>query len=89
MSTSAVSIKLSEAERARWSELAKSTKRSTHSLMRVALSEFLDEMEWRRDFLEEAEASWRHYKETGLHVTQEELEKWVENPSGEFPKCHV
>ncbi len=89
MALSAVSIKLSDDEKAKWAELAKATKRSAHFHMRAALAQYLEEQDWRRTFVKEAEAAWVHYKETGLHITLEELEAWAENPSQAMPKCHV
>ena len=89
MAQSAVSMKLSDNERARLADLAKRTKRSAHFHMRAALSKYLEEMEWRRSFVEEAEAAWEHYKETGLHVTMDEMERWAKDPSQELPKCHT
>lgn len=45
------------------------------------------------EFAAKADESWRHYKETGLHLTQEEVEKWMEQRArGErvpMPKLHT
>lgn len=44
-------------------------------------------------FKEEADASWRDYQETGLHLTGDEVLKWLEtwgtDREGPAPECHV
>jgi predicted transcriptional regulator len=46
----------------------------------------------RQQFLAEADQSLEHYKRTGLHVTWEEVDRWLgklqagENPT--LPECH-
>lgn len=72
----AVSLKLDDAERARLAELAAKTQRSPHYLMREAVLSFLDREEKRIAFREEAEAAWTDYKETGLHLTLDDMEVW-------------
>lgn len=53
----------------------------------------LTEDEIQRNFIRAAEESDRHVKETGLHVTSEELHEWLEalktNPDAPIPECHT
>jgi predicted transcriptional regulator len=72
----AVSVKLEDADRERLSQLAAKTRRTPHYLMREAVLSFLDREEKRIAFREEAEAAWADYKETGLHLTLDDMEAW-------------
>ncbi len=50
------------------------------------------EMEAEREMLELATEAIKHYEETGLHTTHEEMKEWakklVTNPNEPMPKCH-
>jgi predicted transcriptional regulator len=81
-----VSVKLGIDERARLAALATARKRSPHYLMREAISEYLGREEARQSFREEASRAWRDYKETGFHVTHEEVDAWVESLGTRRPK---
>jgi predicted transcriptional regulator len=63
------------------------------SLMREAIEQYLDRELKRDRFLQEALASWKHYKETGLHITGEELNTWLEtwgtDEETDPPQCHT
>jgi predicted transcriptional regulator len=88
----AVAIKLDDEERARLAALATAKQRSAHFLMRDAIREYLDREESRHRFIAAAEASYEHYKETGMHVTLDEFSEWVnravEDVQATPPKCH-
>ena len=47
----------------------------------------------REQFTQDADKAWRHYRETGLHATSEEVFAWIDSwgTSNELPKpkCHV
>ena len=47
----------------------------------------------RQNFIAAAEASYEHYKETGLHVSADEFSAWVDavqkDPAALMPKCHM
>jgi predicted transcriptional regulator len=81
----AVSVKLSDDERARLAIVAKKTKRSAHYIMREALSGHLAYLEWRLDFIKEAEDALDDYHATGLHLTLEDMETWAKSGMGELP----
>ena len=81
-----VSLKLAPAERERLAALASARKRTPHYLMREAVSEYLDREEMRQSFRDEAARAWQDYRETGLHVTQDEVDTWLESLGTRKPK---
>ena len=87
------SVKMSPTLRERIQNLAKVRKQSAHAVMLQALETFVSREERREAWRQEGIAAWEEYKQTGLHLTQEELESWANNLSqGErtpMPKCHV
>lgn len=54
--------------------------------------EFEAELETEREMFEVAAEALRHYQETGLHTTHEEMKEWarklITNPNEPIPKCH-
>jgi predicted transcriptional regulator len=84
--TAPVSLKLAPAERERLAALAVARKRTPHYLMREAVSEYLGREEMRQSFRDEAARAWQDYKDTGLHVTQEEVDTWVDSLGTAKPK---
>ena len=74
-----VSVKLGTQERQRLIALATARKRSPHYLMREAVAEYLGREEAREAFRLEAARSWRDYEESGLHLTHEDVDAWVES----------
>jgi predicted transcriptional regulator len=92
-SAGTVSIKLDPADRNRIAALASAKKRTPHYLMREAILEYVRKEEARQNFIKAAEASFEHYKETGLHITLDELSAWAEavqqNPDAPVPPCHT
>jgi predicted transcriptional regulator len=93
MASKAVSVKLEDAERSRLAALADARKRSTHYLMREAIVEFLDREEKRAAFIKEALEALDDFETTGLHVTLEDMEQWVDaletDPSKPLPPWRV
>lgn len=87
------SVKMSPTLRERIQNLAKVRKQSAHAVMLQALETFVSREERREAWRQEGIAAWEEYKQTGLYLTQEELESWANNISqGErtpMPKCHV
>jgi predicted transcriptional regulator len=67
-------------------------RRSTHAVMQEVLQNYVERAEKRRRFEAEAEAALTHYKETGLHVTGDEMKAWLADvAAGKMrprPKCH-
>jgi len=81
-----VSVKLPIAERDRLAALATARKRTSHYLMREAVSEYLGREEARQSFREEAARAWQDYKETGLHLSQEDVDAWIDSLGTLEPK---
>jgi predicted transcriptional regulator len=88
-----LSLKLTPTTRQRLRNLAEIQRRPAHALAREAVEAYIEaqEEEIRRD--QEAQASWRHYQDTGFHVTGEEAIAWIKSwgTPNELPKpvCHV
>jgi predicted transcriptional regulator len=72
------SIKLDDDLRDRLRAVAKDRQLSVNRLMNGALRDFVERAELRAAFLREAEEAHRDYLETGLHVTQEEMDVWFD-----------
>ncbi len=90
--TSLVSVKLDQSDRERLNTLAISKKRTSHYLMKEAIQEYIKREEIRMNFIRAGEASAQHYKDTGLHISLDELSTWVDavqtNPNAVMPVCH-
>jgi predicted transcriptional regulator len=88
-----VTVKLDPADRDRIAILATLKKRTPHYLMKEAILEYVKKEETRQNFIKAAEASFEHYKETGLHITLDEFKNWVDdiqqNPDAPVPACHT
>ncbi|KFL31979.1 CopG family transcriptional regulator [Devosia riboflavina] len=89
----AVSVKLDDDLRERIQSLAESKQRSAHWIMREAIRGYVEREEARRQFDEDTLASWKHYQETGLHLTGEEVFAWMEtwgtDEETDAPPCHT
>jgi predicted transcriptional regulator len=87
-----VSIKLDAVQREKLKKLAEARDRKPHYLMREAIQQYLEREEARESFKQEALASWREYQETGLHLTGEEVDRWLAtwgtDEESEAPACH-
>ena len=89
---STVTVKLDPSDRARITSLATSKKRTPHYLLKEAIREYIDREEARQNFINVAERSYEHYKETGLHISLDEFSAWVDDvekkPDAPMPVCH-
>lgn len=74
-----LSVKLEANEKAALMKIAASKERSVHFVMRQALNEYIDREQKRIDFYEDGRKALEHYKETGLHVTHEEMMVWAQS----------
>jgi predicted transcriptional regulator len=87
-----VTITLDDTDQDRIATLATAKKRSPHYLMKEAILEYLQKEEARQNFVTAAESSYVHYKETGLHITLDEFDSWVDqvqqDPNTPMPECH-
>lgn len=88
----ATSIKLDEGLKERVQDLAAARRRSSHWILREAIAQYLDREEARERFKQEALASWTAYKETGRHLTGEEVRDWLNtwgtDDESVVPECH-
>jgi predicted transcriptional regulator len=88
-----VTIKLDPPDRDRIASLAAMKKRTPHYLMKEAILEYVQREEARQNFIKVADASFEHYKETGLHITLDEFSAWVDdvqkNPDAPITACHT
>jgi predicted transcriptional regulator len=86
-------IKLDTELRERLSRLSSVKDRSAHKLIIQAVTEFVEREEQRQAFLAEAVAAWEDYELTGIHLTAEEADDWLEQLEQgrdvEPPACHV
>lgn len=88
----AVSVKLDATMQERLQRLAGQRDRTAHYLMREAIQQYLDREEARESFKQEALAAWTGFQETGLHLTGEEVGRWLDGwgteQESEAPKPH-
>jgi len=88
-----VTVKLDPSARNRIAALAAMKKRTPHFLMKEAILEYIQREETRQNFIQAAEESYVHYKETGLHVTFDEFSAWVDevqnDPGKPVSACHT
>ncbi|MEK8088659.1 CopG family ribbon-helix-helix protein [Thermithiobacillus plumbiphilus] len=88
----ATSIKLDEDLKNRVQQLASQRRRSAHWLMREAIQQYVERVEARENFRQEALAAWTEYQETGRHLTGEETRQWLRawgsEAETELPACH-
>lgn len=90
--TSTVTIKIDPVDRERLARLAERQRRTPHYLMKEAILAYIAQEEARQNFIQAAEASYEHYRETGLHLTLDEMNAWAEavqlDPQADLPECH-
>lgn len=92
VATRAVAIKIDQDTRERIKRLAESRQRTSHWLMREAITQYVEREEKRAAFRQDAVNAWKEYQENGLHVTGEEvvawLDTWGEEQEKASPVCH-
>lgn len=88
----ATSIKIDDALKGRVQHLAKKRDRSPHGIMLEAIQQYVEREEARERFTQEALASWTAYKETGRHLSGEEVRSWLNTWGTDneeaAPDCH-
>ena len=92
-STRPVAIKLDQDMLDRLTRLAGAKGRSTHWMLRQAVSQFVEREEARGAFRAAGLDAWQQYQFTGLHVTHEDADAWLARlQAGEdaaVPQGHV
>ncbi len=91
--TRPIAIKIDQDTRERVKRLALARHRTSHWLVREAISQYVDREEKREAFRRDAVNAWNEYRETGLHAGGEEVTAWL-NTWGEdgeqaAPVCHA
>jgi predicted transcriptional regulator len=92
MFTMTISLIIDDALGERIQRIANQRGRSPHSIMLEAIQQCVEREEARESFLQGALESWAEYKETGLHLNEQELFAWLDTwgtaHESEAPKCH-
>ncbi|MBK5971313.1 MULTISPECIES: CopG family ribbon-helix-helix protein [Thiorhodovibrio] len=87
-----VAIKIDEDIKARLKRLAEARQRTSHWLMREAITQYVDREERRESFRQDSLQAWEAFRSTGLHVTAEEADGWLttleQGDDVEPPECH-
>jgi len=78
MSKTTLGVKLDEDIRERLKLLAAARRRSAHWLMKEAISQYLEREEEIERRNREADEAWQEYQSTGLHVSHEAMNGWLE-----------
>jgi predicted transcriptional regulator len=88
-----VAIKIDEDMKVRVKRLAEARHRTSHWLMREAITQYVNREEKREAFRQDTIKSWDEYRATGLHVTAVEADAWLaeleQGTDIEPPECHV
>lgn len=87
-----MSVKLDSDIRTRIERLADARQRSTHWMMREAISQYVEREEKQQSFRQDTINAWQEYQESGLHATAAEVELWLASWGTEnelpAPQCH-
>jgi predicted transcriptional regulator len=90
--TRPVAVKLDQVIRDRLKRLADAKDRSTHWMLREAVTQFVEREEKREAFRQAGLQAWDGYQATGQHVTHDEADAWLAKleAGGEaaVPECH-
>lgn len=73
------SIKLDDGLKQRVRAIAEKESRTPNRLMNEAIREYVDRKERRAVYLAEVEERYREYRETGLHLTQQEADDYIDS----------
>jgi predicted transcriptional regulator len=72
-----VAIKIDEDIKARVKRLADARQRTSHWLMREAITQYVDREEKREAFRQDTLKAWEAFRAHGLHVTADEADAWM------------
>jgi len=93
VATRPIAIKIDQDTRNRVKRLAEARHRTSHWLLREAISQYVEREEKRETFRQAGIQAWNEYQANGLHVTLEEADAWLakleEGQDVEPPECHV
>lgn len=74
-----MSVKIDAETRARIEHLAEARHRSTHWIMREAISQYVEREEKREIFRQDVIKAWDEYQETGMYAAAGEVDAWLES----------
>ncbi len=90
--TTATSVKLDSELKQRIQRLAATRRRSSHWIMREAITQYIEREEKHEAFKQDALRAWEDYQRTGLHLAHEEADAWLARleagEDAELPQCH-
>ena len=93
VATHPIAIKIDKDTKDRVKRLAEARHRTSHWLMREAISQYVDREEKREAFRQDGINAWNEYQTNGLHVTSDEADVWLDHLEAgsdvEPPECHV
>lgn len=75
--TSPTSIKLDDDMKDRVQDLARTRKRSSHWIMREAISQYVEREEKREALRRATIDAWEEFQASGLQATAEEVDQWL------------
>jgi len=88
-----IAIKIDDDIKVRVNRLAEARQRTSHWLMREAITQYVEREERREAFRQDTLKAWEEYRTTGLHVTADEADAWLaqleQGNDTEPPECHV
>lgn len=88
----ATSIKLDDALKNRIQQLAQTRRRTSHWIMREAISQYVEREEMREVFRQDTLRAWDEFQATGLHATADEVDQWLKSWGSDnelpAPECH-
>ncbi|MES3025715.1 MAG: CopG family transcriptional regulator [Pseudomonadota bacterium] len=88
----AIAVKIDQGTRDRINRLAESRDRTSDSILKEAINQYLEREEKKEAFRQGALGVWSEYKASGLHVTADEAILWIETWGDEAelpaPECH-
>lgn len=91
--TRPMTIKIDQDTRERVQRLADARQRTSHWVMREAISQYVAREEKREAYRQDGIKAWCTYQANGLHVTSEEADAWLAKleagQDAEPPECHV
>jgi len=93
MTVRPVAIKIDENTKARVKRLADARQRTSHWLMREAITQYVDREEKREAFRQDTLKAWEAFRSNGFHVTADEADAWMaqleQGNDIEPPECHA
>lgn len=88
----ATSLKIDDELKSRVKSLASLRRRSAHWIMLDAIQQYVEREEAHESFRQEAQVSWQAYRETGRHLTGQEVRDWLQtwgtDDEQPVPECH-